>query len=225
MRMDAVNPMLPLLFPFVFASLAACAGKLASEGVVEATGGPDAPSPPSERLPATPTQDTGATVTRPAPAPPSQAPQTVPVPLTCSAFDLGAALAARGDWAMAERVMGQGWVRFHVSADDASRGTFDYAEATVEDGANGGIFSCAPGTSGTFAIDGTNREVRFVFPAPCGAFVLAFDDDSCPVERPDIELHTHFFMTEESTGIRSTEGMASRFTVGRCDAEFTRCSY
>jgi len=224
------------LASFVPFAAVACGGQVAIES--EATRGADTPAqvvPAETPVPGAAggeAQPVGEGTNVPAaPAPsstpnPIPAPTETPEPATCSQFSITDAIGAPGSWELAERVMGIGWLRFHVDASDPSRGTFDYlGDPMTDDGHGGGIFACASGPGGTMTIDEASRTLHLVFPVPCSSFSIFFYDDACNPGPADASLVTHFSMVYEKFGIESTEGIITVFPHGHCDAAFSSCSY
>lgn len=143
----------------------------------------------------------------------------------CKPFDLEAVMAAGGDWSLAERVMGAGWLRIRMNPAWPTRGTARYLPENPTDRERG-IFSCAPRSTAVVEVDGAKRQVHLVFPAPCSSYLLDVAPDTCATTVPGAQVFADFAMTQVSTGIVSTEGILTAFpTATVCDASFTRCAY
>jgi hypothetical protein len=210
------NAMLGLRASIVTVSAVIAISSAACGGAVEPTGAGDSvadrPDEPPAGEPVTPSP------TKP-PREPRPTPPGGPTKPTCTAFAIGSALASGGVWSLAERVMGDGWLRFHVDPSNPKVGTADYLP-----GSQGGLFSC-PASTAKITIDEGLRVVHLAFPAPCATFTVTIDPKTCTMGPPDATVHTGFALKDLSSGIEATEGVLERFAGGHCDAAFTQCAY
>lgn len=172
---------------------------------------PETISPPEARTPANPTP---APV---APASPTPAPAAKPA---CVPYDLQTALKSPGVWALAERVMGEGWLRFQVDASGVA-GTVDYVPAKDP---VGGIFSCDQRTA-NFTFDVATRKIALDFGPTCSPFELVVWKETCTPAPAGAAVYTDFAMTDLKYGIESTEGNLFLFPTGHCDPAFTSCAF
>jgi hypothetical protein len=127
-------------------------------------------------------------------------------------------LPGSGAWGIAERLLGEGWIRFLPSSSGAlGSGT---AQFMPDPGQGDGIFGCSV-REATYTLDTAQRRVELTFPPPCSAYRIDFDSVSCPPgpnPRPRVRIWIHDF----ALGIDFTEGVMLH-EPSRCDAAFSTC--